>query len=169
MTASRTPPLETVRALQAALAEAGVASVVGGSGLLAALELVTEARDWDLVLPAGSLETAERVLAALELEATRAPVGHPLYATEAMLAVDAGDHTIDVLVGFAVRTPDGVVAIPARQGGVWRGLMMARADDWAVAYRAMGRDAHAELLEGATPGGLSAGEHPPRGSARPSS
>jgi hypothetical protein len=85
VTASRTPPLETVRALQAALAEAGVPSVVGGSGLLAALELVDEARDW------------------------------------------------------------------------------------AVAYRAMGRDARADLLEGAGPGGLSAGEHPPRGSAPPSS
>jgi hypothetical protein len=163
VTASRTPPLETVRALQAALAEASVTSVVGGSGLLAALKLVEEARDWDLVLPPGSGETAERVLAALGLEATRAPAGHPLYATEAMLAVDAGDHTI------AVRTPEGVVAIPARPGGDWRGLVMARADDWAVAYRAMGRDARAELLDDATPGGLSAGEHPPRGSARPSS
>ena len=59
MTAARTPPLETVRALQAALAEAGAPSVVGGSGLLAALELVDEARDWDLVLPAGSVEAAE--------------------------------------------------------------------------------------------------------------
>ncbi len=168
MTASRTPPLETVRALQAALAEAGVPSVVGGSGLLAALELVDEARDWDLVLPAGSVETAEQVLAALGLEATRAADAHPLYATEAMFAVDAGDHTIDVLVGFALRTPGGVVAIPARAGGTWRGLVMARADDWVVAYRAMGRDARAELLEGASPGGLSAAEHPPRGSVRPS-
>lgn len=151
MTASRTPPLETVRALQAALAEAGVPSVVGGSGLLAALGLVSEARDWDLVLPAGSVETAERVLAALGLEATRAPEGHPLYATEAMLAVDGGDHTIDVLVGFALRTPDGTVAIPAREGGMWRGLVMARTDDWAVAYRAMGRDARADLLDDASP------------------
>ena len=114
MTAARTPPLETVRALQAALAEAGAPSVVGGSGLLAALELVDEARDWDLVLPAGSVEAAERVLAALGLEATRTADEHPLYATEVMLTVDAGDHAIDVLVGFALRTPDGVVGIPAR-------------------------------------------------------
>ena len=169
MTAARTPPLETVRALQAALAEAGAPSVVGGSGLLAALELVDEARDWDLVLPAGSVEAAERGLAALGLEATRTADEHPLYATEVMLTVDAGDHAIDVLVGFALRTPDGVVGIPARVGGTWRGLVMARPEDWAVAYRAMGRDARAELLEGAGPGGLSAGEHPPRGSAPPSS
>ncbi|MER3394756.1 MAG: hypothetical protein RIA38_07310, partial [Microcella pacifica] len=78
MTAARTPPLETVRALQAALAEAGAPSVVGGSGLLASLGLVDEARDWDLVLPAGSAETAEQVLAALGLEATRAADAHPL-------------------------------------------------------------------------------------------
>ena len=151
MTAARTPPLETVRALQAALAEAGAPSVVGGSGLLASLGHVDEARDWDLVLPAGSVETAEQVLAALELEATRAADEHPRYATEAMLTVDAGDHTIDVLVGFAVRTASGVVAIPARPGGTWRGLVMARADDWTVAYRAMGRDARADLLDGASP------------------
>jgi hypothetical protein len=169
VTAARTPPLETVRALQAALADAGVPSVIGGSGLLASLGLVDEARDWDLVLPAGSVETAERVLAALGLDATRAPEGHPRYATEAMLAVDAGDHSIDVLVGFAVRPARGVVAIPPGAGDTWRGLVMARADDWAVAYRAMGRDARAALLEGATSGGLSAGGHPPRGSAPPSS
>lgn len=144
---AHTPPLETVRALQVALAEAGVVAVVGGSGLLASLGLVGEARDWDLVLPPGSGETAERVLAALGLEARRAAGGHPLYATEAIFAVDAGDHTIDVLVGFAIRTSAGVVEIPARPGGHWRSLVMARTDDWAVAYRAMGRDARAELLE----------------------
>ncbi len=45
----RTPPFETVRALQRAFAAERVESVVGGSGLLVSLGLVDEARDWDLV------------------------------------------------------------------------------------------------------------------------
>jgi hypothetical protein len=146
----RTPPLETVRALQQALAAEGVVSVVGGSGLLVSFGLADEARDWDLVLPPGSTAGVERVLAAIGLEARRAPGGHPQFATEALFTIDAGDHSIDVLVGFAIRTDEGVVAVPARAGGSWRGLVMARPDDWVVAYRAMGRDARAQLLEGAT-------------------
>ncbi|MBX9470756.1 hypothetical protein [Microcella sp.] len=146
----RTPPFETVRALQQALAVEGVLSVVGGSGLLVSLGLTDEAHDWDLVLPPGTVEAVERVLAAKGLGAQRAPGGHPRFATEALFTVDAGDHSIDVLVGFAIRTDDGVVTVPARAGASWRGLVMARADDWAVAYRAMGRDARAQLLEGAT-------------------
>ncbi len=146
----RTPPLDIVRALQQAFAVEGVVSVVGGSGLLASLGLADEAHDWDLVLPVGSAPVAEQVLAQLGLEAQRAPGGHPQFATEALFTIDAGDHSIDVLVGFAVRTDAGVVSVPARAGASWRGLVMARADDWVAAYRAMGRDARASLLEGAT-------------------
>lgn len=147
---ARTPPLDTVRAVQQALAAEGVVAVVGGSGMLVSLGLVDEARDWDLVLPLGTTVVVERVLAALGLKAQRAPGGHPQFATEALFTIDAGDHGIDVLVGFAIRTDDGVVAVPARAGASWRGLVMARPGDWVVAYRAMGRDARAQLLEGAT-------------------
>ena len=146
---ARTPPFETVRALQQAFAAEGVTAVVGGSGLLVSLGLVEQARDWDLVLPPGTAPVAERVLVAMGLAVHRAGDEHPLFATEAFFAVDAGDHSIDVLVGFAIRTGAGVVSVPARAGASWRGLVMARRDDWAVAYRAMGRDAQAELLEDA--------------------
>ncbi len=89
------------------------------------------------------------MLVAMGLDAQRAPGGHPQFATETLFTIDAGDHSIDVLVGFAIRTQAGIVAIPARAGFEWNGLVMARADDWVVAYRAMGRDARAQLLDGA--------------------
>ena len=110
------PPLQTVALLQASLSDAGIASVVGGSGLLASLGLIDEIHDWDLV--------------------------------------DAGDHSIDVLVGFALEAASapgstsggGVVAVPARAGHSWRGLRMARPQEWIVAYRLIGRAERADAL-----------------------
>lgn len=68
--------------------------------------------------------------------------------------VDAGDHSIDVLVGFALESAwepgspsdSGVVVIPARPGRTWLGLQMARPQEWILAYRLMGRTERAEAL-----------------------
>ncbi|GAA1139341.1 hypothetical protein GCM10009672_06580 [Nesterenkonia lutea] len=145
VSAARLPPLHAVLSLQAALTGDGIESVVGGSGLLASLGLVEEVNDWDVVVDAPP-ETVEDLLDRLGLShRRRARSG--LFRTAAALLVDAGDHSIDVLVGFALDSPEGVMAIPARPGGRWKGLQMARAEDWAQAYALMGRAEQAGLLE----------------------
>lgn len=148
----RTPPLEPVLRVQAALVAGGVQCVVGGSALLAARGLIDVVNDWDLVVDAGRGEDTLRILTTLGLPVQQIRDAHPPFATELLLVVDAGDHTIDVMVGFAVRGPDGVtVRVPALAEvgpwATWNGLVLGRAQDWVPAYRAMGREERALLLE----------------------
>ncbi|GAA1105674.1 hypothetical protein [Nesterenkonia jeotgali] len=56
-------------------------------------------------------------------------------------------HSIDVLVGFALESQGRLVSIPARPGHMWRGLRMARPEEWLAAYRLMGRAERAEALQ----------------------
>ncbi|MGY6497178.1 MAG: hypothetical protein ACXIUP_03015 [Microcella sp.] len=147
----RTPPLEPVRGLQAALIAGGVPCVVGGSALVAARGLVDHVNDWDLVVDAGRAVDTTRIIGELGLTVRETRDAHPPFETELLIAVDAGDHDIDVMVGFAVRGPDGErvdVSTRAEPGafGGWQGLRLGRADEWARAYTAMGREARAALL-----------------------
>jgi hypothetical protein len=143
--------MDLVRELQAALAAAGIGSVVGGSGLLASLGLVDVVNDWDLVTDADEAAVAA-VLGALGLPAESDPAESGQYATRAVHRLERDGEKVDLLVGFAIRTDSGVVAIPAAGGGMWRGLTMARAEDWRVAYRAMGRTEKAAMLDRALDG-----------------
>lgn len=142
------PPIELVKQLQRRLHAIGVPSVVGGSGLLASLGLVDRVNDWDLVTDAEP-RVVQQVLDDLQLRYSRAePSG--VFGTEALFKVSAPDHEIDVLVRFALHSPRGVVPIPAEAGSTWRGLTMARAEEWSIAYRLLGRHARADMLEGLT-------------------
>ncbi len=132
--------------LQDALRAAGLGSVVGGSGLLASLGLVDAVNDWDLVTD-GDEAAVAAVLRRLRLPADPLPGSSDRFATRALHRLERNGEQVDLLVGFAVRTSDGVIGVPATQGGTWRGLTMARPEDWAIAYRAMGRTEKAELLE----------------------
>lgn len=140
-----TPPLEPLAAIQAAFRDAGIPAVVGGSAVLAALGRIDAVGDWDLVVDCDAAD-AEAVLTSLGITAERA-APHPDFASDALLRVDAADHSIDVLVRMRIRTPDGVVAIPARPGRTWRGLVLARPEDWRRAYTAMGRHERAALFD----------------------
>ena len=142
--------MDLVARLQAALRDAGIGSVVGGSGLLASLGLVDTVNDWDLVTD-GDEDTIRRVLRALALPDAPDPGDAGRFATRALHRLERDGEQVDLLVGFALRTADGVLSIPAAPGGTWNGLVMARPEDWVLAYRAMGRAERAALLERALP------------------
>ena len=138
------PPTGTVRMLQESLFTAGITSVIGGSGLLVSRGLLEKANDWDLVTDAKPAEVRQ-VLDELGLTYSRAETSG-VFRTEALFRVSAEDHEIDVLVRFALDSADGVVPIPARAGRMWRGLRMARPEEWQLAYRLLGREDRAALL-----------------------
>ncbi|ROR71923.1 DMT family transporter [Bogoriella caseilytica] len=147
----RIPPLPEVRQLQRRLASAGVSSVVGGSALLASLGLIDRVRDWDLVTD-GDPELVAQVVGQLGFPVQRrGPSG--VFRTALCLTVAARDHEIDVLVGFQLAGPAGVVPIPAYPGARWQGLTMARPQEWELAYRLMGRPERATVLEDFMAGG----------------
>lgn len=154
------PPLQTVTGLQAALGDAGIESVIGGSGLLASLGLIHTVQDWDLVIDGDAdadadtddgrrvdpVPAVEQVLDAMGLPHRRRERSG-IFHTTAAIQVEAGDHSIDVLIGFALESSGRVVRIPARSGHVWKGLTMARPEEWLLAYRLMGRAERAEALQ----------------------
>ncbi len=136
-----TPPLGPLLEVVARLERAGIACALGGSGLLVALGLAGTARDWDL--------TAEAPLERL------VPIAHGLaYETAGSSGVHADAKlmlpgvAIEVIARFAFHGPRGVIRIPTRVSGRWRGVPLGSPEAWAAAYHLLGRPAKRDLLLG---------------------
>jgi len=141
-----TPPLSAVVAVLDALQARGAVAAVGGSGLLAALGLIGRVRDWDVTTDA-TTQAVQAALSATGLPVVVASAGQGGYATRARFAVRGVGHDVDVLVGFALRDHGHVVALPTRVTRIWRGLPIADPEVWLQAYRLLGRQDRAALLQ----------------------
>ncbi len=141
-----TPPLSAVVAVLDALQARGAVAAVGGSGLLAALGLIGRVRDWDVTTDAPT-QTVQAALSATGLPVVVASAGQGGYATRARFAVRGVGHDVDVLVGFALRDHGHVVPLPTRVTRIWRGLPIADPEVWLQAYRLLGRQDRAALLQ----------------------
>ena len=140
------PPTRTVGRIVAELQSLRLPVAVGGSALLASLGLVTHVRDWD-VTSEGEPAEVTSALDRLGLAWSASPAPERPFATRARFVVDADDHEIDVLVGFAAWDRDEVVPLPVHVTGTWLGLPIADPEVWARAYRLIGRAERAELLD----------------------
>ena len=140
------PGTEVLRAVLAALGDAGIEAAVGGSGLLAALGLVVRVRDWDLTTDADP-PAVEAALTSAGIPYSPQSSHEGTWATRARLHVDGGDHDIDILIGFAIRAGETVHVLPSRVTGHWLGLPLADPVVWAQAYRLIGRHHRAATLE----------------------
>lgn len=138
------PPLALVQVLYADLAARGRV-VLGGSALLYTLGLTETVRDWDLVTDVPADQVAE-MLAVRGVPAVRRSGDSLQFATAALFQVHPGDHSIDVMVDFAVRASGETVPIPPRAWRPWNEMMLAAPQDWELAYRLMGRVEKADLL-----------------------
>ncbi|WP_132821925.1 hypothetical protein [Streptomyces hainanensis] len=118
---------------------------LGGSGLLVALGLAETAHDWDLTVDSPE-DTVRGALDEDGFAFSDATGGGRLYATRGRFVIDGGDHSVDLLVGFALRSVDEVVSLPARVTGSWRGLPLADPVVWERAYVLLGRPAKAAAL-----------------------
>lgn len=140
------PPLDVVLRIVAELEARGLPVAVGGSAVLAAQGLIDRVRDWDVTCE-GEPEQVAALLDGLGLTwSAPASAGRP-FATRARYVVDAGDHEIDVLVGFAGWAGDRVEAFPVRPVSSWLGLPIADPRVWARAYRLIDRPERASQLE----------------------
>jgi len=136
-----TPPLEPLLEIVARLEREGIVCALGGSGLLAALELADTVRDWDLTAEA----PLERLL----------PIAHGWHYQTAGsddLHADAKlmfpGRAVEVIAQFAFRVPGGAVRIPTVVTGRWRGVPLGSPEAWAVAYDLLDRPAKRDLLLG---------------------
>ena len=141
------PRLDVALRTVGALREHGIVAALGGSGLLAALGLADQVRDWDLSTDA-ERDSVASALASADLEAVQVAAGDGRYATRARFRIEGGDHEVDLLVGFALRSGGSRIAIPTRVTGWWLGLPLGDPAEWALAYRLMGRDERARTLQG---------------------
>ncbi|PXY33459.1 hypothetical protein BAY59_10245 [Prauserella coralliicola] len=126
--------MEPVVRVVTALRAAGLNPAVGGSGLLVALGLAEVANDWDVTVDADA-ETVREALDAASLTYRELDQGR--------YVIDG----VDVMVNFALTGPAGVEALPTRVTGEWQGLPIGDPEVWARAYRLLGREAKADLLE----------------------
>lgn len=137
------PSVPAVQTIHRILADAGIATALGGSGLLCSLGLVSAVRDWDLTTEA-PLET---VLAALDGYAwEKAPCGDPPFASKFRLAISVDGAVIDLMGGFSIVTETGTCRIPTLVAGQWEGVDTGSPEAWAVAYRLMQRHQKADML-----------------------
>jgi hypothetical protein len=140
------PPLDVVLRTVSALQEHGIVVALGGSGLLAALGLTDHVRDWDLTTDA-ERDAVATALVSAGLDHVPTAAGDGRYATRARFRIAGGDHEVDLLIGFALRSGGSRITIPTRVTGYWRELPLGDPAEWALAYRLMGRDRRAEPLQ----------------------
>ena len=130
MTAVSLPPLAPLADVGRRLDAAGIEWALGGSGLLHALGLASEVRDWDLTVDSDPATTR----AAL---ADLAPVLHGnsgIHADHKLVCCDAA---VEVICRFAFFGDRGVIRIPLRVTRRWNGVPIGSPEAWAVAYTLM--------------------------------
>jgi len=133
------PPLAPLVALVSRLESGGVPCALGGSGLLAALGLAHEVRDWDLTTDA-SLDHVREIVRDLPY----AHSGHIDVHVDDKLIFDG--EQLELIVRFALRSSDGVVRIPTIVVARRENVPLGSPEAWAVAYALMDRAAKAKLL-----------------------
>ena len=126
------PPLEPLQSLTARLDTAGIAWAVGGSGLLASLGLVHVVNDWDVQVEADP-DKLQWLLAGVP----HSFHGHGGCHADWKLAFET--ERTELIPRFAFYAPGGVVNVPLRVSGHWRGLPIASPEGWACAYWLMGQ------------------------------
>jgi hypothetical protein len=140
------PPLQTLIKLLQICDAGGVVAAVGGSALLGSLGLVDIVHDWDVTTDAATA-LVRAALDELALPVHDRTIHSPPYRSRRLLTVDSADHSIDVIVGFALLDGGGrVIELPTRVCGHWRGLPMGDPIVWQRAYTLLGRLDRAELL-----------------------
>ncbi len=129
------PLLEAVRRLEGA----GLVVALGGSGLLGALGLSTEARDWDLTTDSALEEVAAK-LEGRELER----LGPSGIHADHKLRLAGG--AVEIICGFAIRSGESVVRIPTVVSARAERVPLGSPEAWAAAYALLGREEKSERL-----------------------
>ncbi len=135
------PPLPLLAGAVATLERAGIVCALGGSGLLAALDLAEGARDWDLTTDA----PLERLTPLFDADAivTFGPQG-----VHADCKLVLGRGAVEIISRLAFRTPAGVVRIPTVVSERRDGIPLGSPEAWAVAYGLLERREKSEALFG---------------------
>jgi len=133
------PPPGPLLAAVSRLEGAGLVVALGGSGLLGALGLATEAHDWDLTTDSAPEDVAA-CFAGSEIER----VGSSGIHADHKVRLAGG--TVEIICGFAIRSGAGVVRIPTVVSARAEGVPLGSPEAWAVAYALLGREEKSELL-----------------------
>jgi hypothetical protein len=140
------PRLDAAIEVVTALESRSIVVALGGSGLLAALGLLDEVRDWDLTTDENP-RLVEAALDAAGLRSWSVAAGDLNYTTQARFCVPGDGCEVDLIVGFGIRYKGEIVHLPTRVTGQWRGLPLGDPVTWELTYRILGRTARAEALQ----------------------
>lgn len=135
--------LGPVREISRRLAVAGIIHALGGSGLMRMLGIDVPVRDWDLTTDAGRADIEQ---ALDEFQGRSLPPSAPC-RSDFLLSFAVGGETLEIMGRFRLETPTGLVPVRTRVTDRRHGIPLGCPAEWARAYRLMGRDAKADLLE----------------------
>lgn len=141
---------DALRTVLTALERHGLGPTLGGSGLLMAHGLVSEARDWDVLVDAEP-EAVQAALDEARLAWVEADERGDRYATDGRLLVLLNGVEVDVMVGFAIwpggrESGNAPVRIPSLPSGAWSDTPLGSLEAWLVAYRLMEREGRPEEI-----------------------
>lgn len=115
------------------LTEAGIVHALGGTGLLFALGFQVCPRDWDLLTDA----PVKRVAPALSGWTMEQAGPSADFPSDYLIRLQAHQSRIEIIGRFAIASGDGVLRIPTRVAGTFRGIPLGHPADWILAYRAI--------------------------------
>lgn len=133
------PPFAPLADASRRLTAAGIPHALGASGLLFAHGLSDHARDWDVTVEADR-DQVEPLFADLQPRF----VGSSGVHADSKLVLHDG--VVELILRFAFVVPGGIVRVPTRVDGEWRGIPLGALEAWAAAYALLGRHAKADLV-----------------------
>ena len=139
-----TPSFEALELISKRFSKSNILHALGGSGLLFALGINQEVRDWDIATEA----SLENVMEALEgLESKLIP-NNELFKSHYLIKVTHNNTEIDIIGHFSIKKSDGDHhAVPVKIFGYWNSIPLADPKEWLLAYKLMGRYEKAAKLE----------------------
>ncbi len=116
---------------------------LGGTGLLYALGLIDEVKDWDMAVdcPIEKITVALKGLDWVQLPQTE------LFKSNYLLKVLIKTTSIDLIGGFSISTSNGIHKVPVKISKYWNNTPLADPKDWLIAYKLMGHHDKAIRLE----------------------
>ena len=136
------PPFEALKDISDRLKNAGLKHALGGSGMLAYLDLIDQVHDWDITTDA-PLDKVTPLLADIEYEHVE-PSG--IYASEYLLKIKLKGASMDLIGNFAIKSGNAVFKLPILVTAEWEGIPVGSPAAWAKAYELMNRPEKAKLL-----------------------
>ncbi len=141
------PSKEALYEIASRLSKRNIEFALGGSGLMHFYGCKTDVHDWDITTDA-SEQDVEHAIAGLKYERIDSS---GIYATKCLFKIKIMDASIDLMLGFAIKTSDEIYNVPTIVEGFWDDIPVGSKEVWIKVYELLGRNEKANSLRSSLP------------------